>query len=143
MADILIVDDDADLSEIVRDLLEEAGHTVRTASNGREGLRQLAQGLPDVVLLDVEMPVLTGPEMSYQMLVHDLGQEEVPIVLLSGISWARRTTWASRTISPRWRGLSARRWSNGAGPRRGSSRCPATDVGSRSGPRLVRGHAIG
>jgi FixJ family two-component response regulator len=38
-----------------------------------------------VVLLDVEMPMLTGPQMAFQMFLHDCGQEAIPIVLQSGV----------------------------------------------------------
>lgn len=86
MADVLIVDDDVDLALTVRDVLELGGHTVRTAFNGAEGLAATTERHPDVILLDVEMPVLDGPSMAYEMLVHDAGQERIPIVLSSGYS---------------------------------------------------------
>jgi|HubBroStandDraft_6_1064221.scaffolds.fasta_scaffold2288638_1 CheY-like chemotaxis protein len=86
MADLLVVDDDPDLAESLAALLEAEGHEVRTAHNGREGLALVAQRPPDLVLLDIEMPVLNGPEMSYQMFIHDVGQEEIPLVLLSGVT---------------------------------------------------------
>jgi FixJ family two-component response regulator len=41
---------------------------------------------PDVVLLDVEMPVLNGPGMAYEMLIHDVGAERIPVVVLSGVA---------------------------------------------------------
>jgi DNA-binding response OmpR family regulator len=85
MAHLLVVDDDPDLAEILTDLLRAQGHEVRTARDGEEGLKQVAERMPDLVLLDVEMPVLTGPEMSYRMLLHDVGEEKVPVVLLSGV----------------------------------------------------------
>src|SRR5580692_8241456 len=86
MADLLVVDDDPDLAESLASLLEAEGHEVRTARNGQEGLELVSQRQPDLVLLDVEMPLLTGPEMSYQMFIHDVGQEEIPLVLLSGVT---------------------------------------------------------
>src|ERR1019366_8068341 len=53
--------------------------------NGEEGLAALsAAPLPDCVLLDLDMPVLNGQGMAHQMLVHDAGEEEVPILLVSG-----------------------------------------------------------
>lgn len=85
MAEILIVDDERDLAEMLADMLVEHGHLVRIASNGDEGLRALALRHPDVVLLDVEMPLLDGPGMAYQMLVRDCGLEAIPLVLLSGV----------------------------------------------------------
>jgi CheY-like chemotaxis protein len=85
MANVLIVDDHAELVELSTELLESAGHRVRSGRNGEEGLIALDAGpLPDCVLLDVEMPVLTGPEMAHQMLLHDAGEEDIPIILVSG-----------------------------------------------------------
>ena len=84
MASVLIVDDDLDTVELCTDLLKSAGHRVRTGFNGQEGLSSLGEGqLPDCVLLDVDMPLLSGPEMAHAMLLHDAGQERIPIVLVS------------------------------------------------------------
>src|ERR1700690_268590 len=85
MANVLIVDDDPDTVELSAELLELAGHRVTTGSNGEEGLKSMDAGpLPDCVLLDVDMPVLSGPEMAHKMLVHDAGEEKIPILLVSG-----------------------------------------------------------
>lgn len=86
MAEILIVDDEADLGDLLRLVLEIDGHRVRCAANGQAGLAALDEGLPDLILLDVEMPVLTGPEMACRMMVHDAGQERIPIVVISGVA---------------------------------------------------------
>lgn len=91
MADLLVVDDDPDLGELLCTLLEAQGHAVRLGRDGQEGLNLLEARLPDLVVLDVEMPRLTGPEMSYRMLIHDAGQEELPIILTSGIPNLART----------------------------------------------------
>jgi CheY-like chemotaxis protein len=85
MANVLIVDDDLDIADASKELLESAGHHIRIAHTGEEGLASLsAAPLPDCVLLDVEMPVLNGPEMAHQMLLHDAGEEKIPILLVSG-----------------------------------------------------------
>jgi CheY-like chemotaxis protein len=84
MANVLIVDDDSDTVEVSTELLGASGHRVRTGYNGEEGLKSLGEGkLPDCVLLDVDMPVLNGPGMAHQMLLHDAGEEKIPIVLVS------------------------------------------------------------
>jgi CheY-like chemotaxis protein len=83
MANLLLVDDDADMVELIADLLREHGHVVRVATNGLEGLQSLDCRLPDAVLLDVEMPRLNGPEMADQMFALDVGREAIPIVLFS------------------------------------------------------------
>ncbi|MEA2699442.1 MAG: hypothetical protein QOI66_3713 [Myxococcales bacterium] len=84
MAHILLVDDDNDIVDALADLLREEGHEVHSASTGEEGLSVLrGSPLPDAVVLDVDMPVLGGPGMAHQMLLHDAGEEKVPIILMS------------------------------------------------------------
>jgi CheY-like chemotaxis protein len=85
MSDVLVVDDDLDAAEIVADVLHGIGYEVRIAQNGVEGLAELIKKAPDVVLLDVEMPQLSGPDMAYQMFLHDVGLEDIPVVLCSGV----------------------------------------------------------
>ncbi len=84
MAELLIVDDDEDIAEALGELLESEGHRVRLAHDGVEGLKRVRELRPDAILLDVEMPRLTGPQMAYEMFLRDAGEEIIPIVLLSG-----------------------------------------------------------
>jgi CheY-like chemotaxis protein len=85
MANVLIVDDDVQVAKFSARVLQSRGHEVHTEATGADGLRVLkTDPLPDCVILDVEMPKLTGPEMAYEMLRHDHGLEKVPIVLVSG-----------------------------------------------------------
>jgi DNA-binding NtrC family response regulator len=86
---VLLVEDDADVSATLRIALE-GQHRVRVAHNGEEGLRALKEQLPDLILLDVEMPVLDGPGMAYRMLVEDAGREQIPIILVSGVAYLDR-----------------------------------------------------
>jgi DNA-binding NtrC family response regulator len=85
MADILIVDDSSDLRSLVEGIIEAAGHGVRGVSDGRKGLDAVAERAPDLVLLDVEMPVLSGPAMAFELFLRDCGDENIPIILVSGI----------------------------------------------------------
>ena len=85
MADLLIVDDDAEAADILAVVLRAEGHDVRVARHGAEGMALLHARTPELVLLDVEMPVLTGPEVAHAMLVHNLGLQDVPIYLCSGV----------------------------------------------------------
>jgi DNA-binding response OmpR family regulator len=85
MADVLIVDDSPDLRTLLAVFVGMAGHAVREAGDGRQGLDAIAERTPDLVLLDVEMPVLTGPEMAYQLFLRDCGDENIPVILLSGV----------------------------------------------------------
>jgi CheY-like chemotaxis protein len=85
VASLLIVDDDFDIVECLSDLPRAGGHHVQTARTGEEGLQVLrSTSLPDAILLDVDMPVLGGPGMAHKMMLHDAGEERVPIILSSG-----------------------------------------------------------
>ena len=85
MAHLLLVDDDDDIVDIFAQFLRSEGHEVRSASTGEEGLQALrAAPLPDLLVLDVDMPVLGGPGMAHKMLLHDAGEESIPILLMSG-----------------------------------------------------------
>jgi len=59
---VLLVDDDSDVREILQMTLANEGYDVRAAGNGAEALTELSHGVPDVVLLDMMMPVMSGAE---------------------------------------------------------------------------------
>ncbi len=85
MAKILVVDDNSLVVRTSVRILVSAGYEVVTAMNGADGLLALdAASLPDCIVLDVDMPRLTGPEMAREMVKHDHGQEDIPILLVSG-----------------------------------------------------------
>lgn len=86
MAKCLVVEDDPDIGESLVSILDDEGHQVRIAHDGRKGLEKISEEIPDVVLLDVEMPVLNGPDMAYELFIQDCGKELIPIVLLSGVA---------------------------------------------------------
>ena len=60
MTCVLVVDDDADIRGLVRELLERSGYDVLEAPDGNEGLRVFYAEQPDLVILDVSMPGLNG-----------------------------------------------------------------------------------
>lgn len=62
MADILIVEDDKDLNNAYRIILENEGHTVVSVFNGEEALEALQDFQPNLILLDLLMPVMGGLE---------------------------------------------------------------------------------
>ena len=57
---VLVVDDDATIRMVVREALEDEGCAVREAADGREALALLDEETPDVIVLDMRMPVLDG-----------------------------------------------------------------------------------
>jgi CheY-like chemotaxis protein len=85
MAELLLVDDDLETAELLAEILRMEGHQVHVGGDGTEGLAYLASHTPELVLLDVEMPVLTGPAMARLMFLHDAGLEAIPVLLLSGV----------------------------------------------------------
>jgi DNA-binding response OmpR family regulator len=79
MASVLVVDDDADIRGLVRELLQRAGHVVHEAGDGREGLRIFHVERPDLVVLDASMPDLDGWETLER--IRDVSA--VPVVMLT------------------------------------------------------------
>lgn len=64
---ILIVDDDPDIRRVLRCFLENKGYRIATADNGREALGALEKFAPDLVLLDIAMPIMNGMEALQQI----------------------------------------------------------------------------
>jgi len=63
MAFILVVEDEADLQQILAYNLRQAGHEVATAPNGEEALAQVKQRVPDLIVLDLMLPGMSGTEV--------------------------------------------------------------------------------
>ncbi|MBI4481687.1 MAG: response regulator [Acidobacteria bacterium] len=64
---ILVVDDEKELCELLREFLAERGYEVETATDGISGLEAMERRIPDVVLLDMRMPGLSGLEVLQQI----------------------------------------------------------------------------
>ena len=83
-ASVLVVDDDPVTRQMLSGTLEERGHRVKTAGDGRQGLDLVRSERFDVVLLDVLMPHLNG----YDVLEHMKGDEElrhIPVVMVTSV----------------------------------------------------------
>ena len=81
-ATILVVEDHADLRDMLAVLLESEGYEVRTATNGAEALQRLAETLPALILLDLMMPVMTGDEFRERQLA-DPRYRDVPVICMT------------------------------------------------------------
>ena len=81
--DVLVVDDSSLNRELARDFLDHLGFSARTAPNGEEALRELKQKLPDLLLLDVEMPVMDGFAVLEARKERPEWQE-MPVIMISG-----------------------------------------------------------
>lgn len=80
---VLIIDDDPDAREMIAALIEREGFTVETAANGQEGLEHLHVLRPDLIFLDVCMPVLDGPRFREQQRHHPEWLA-IPTVVMTG-----------------------------------------------------------
>jgi len=80
---VLVVDDDAHLREFIRVNLEREGYSVREATSAEEGLRELEEQPPDLILLDVMMPRVDGWEM-LRAVQERHGVEAIPVIMYSG-----------------------------------------------------------
>jgi CheY-like chemotaxis protein len=85
--DILIVDDDADMTEVVELILQEAGYPTRIAANGRDALDAVETAMPSLILLDMLMPVMNGWQFAREF--HARHGDAVPIVVASAAEHVR------------------------------------------------------
>ena len=79
---VLVADDDPDILELVRFWLERAGYEVVQARNGEEALQIATENPPDVAVLDVMMPKLSGYDVTRQLRRQDR-TSEIPVILLT------------------------------------------------------------
>ncbi len=82
---ILLVDDDPDFVEAVKVIVESGGYKVRTAFDGEEGLKAVEEQRPDLIVLDVMMPVLDGHAVCNK-LKSDPETKDIPVILLTAVA---------------------------------------------------------
>lgn len=82
---ILAIDDEVDVLLIVKTALQSEGFQVETASNGPDGLALATENPPDLILLDVMMPGMTGFEV-LRALKDNKATATIPVIMLTGIS---------------------------------------------------------
>lgn len=82
MANIVVVEDEADLRMVIEFNLKKAGHDVRLATSGAEGLRLCREGTPDLVLLDLMLPDIGGLDVCRQ-LKESTETKKVAVIMLT------------------------------------------------------------
>lgn len=82
MKSILIADDEYDIALALELVLSEEGYRVTTVANGKEALAKVAESRPDLIILDIMMPVLTGLE-TIKALKTSPTTRKIPVVLMS------------------------------------------------------------
>jgi CheY-like chemotaxis protein len=92
---LLVVDDDAATRVLLTELFNGSGYAVVLAENGEEGLKQLLDYTPDLVVLDLQMPVMDGWRFrAEQQLLRNVRVATVPVVLLTGTDNAEKSAKA-------------------------------------------------
>jgi DNA-binding response OmpR family regulator len=83
MPRVLVVDDEPDFIELLREFLTAKGYEVIAASNGEEGLRKVKEERPHLILLDVRMPKMNGLEVLKQVREID---HEVGVIMVTAVN---------------------------------------------------------
>ena len=79
---VLLIDDELAITRNLGDFLEDYGCSIHTAANGQEGLDSLAEHKPDVIIVDLDMPVMDGYEFTR---IAKERHPNLPIIVLSGV----------------------------------------------------------
>ena len=85
MKKILIVDDEQDIVESLKFVLEVSGFVCQTAYNGEDGLKLAKEIMPDLIILDVMMPKINGYKIS-RLLKYDSKYKDIPIIMVTARS---------------------------------------------------------
>jgi len=105
MAHILVVDDSATDRYVFKKMLEKNGHQVSVAEDGQEGVSLARQLKPDLILMDVVMPVLNGFQATRELARSDTTRR-IPIVMIttkdaeSDVEWAKRQGASAYIVKP-------------------------------------------
>jgi putative two-component system response regulator len=84
-ADVLVVDDDPGVQRMMRRILSRAGYNVHIADGGQEAFDKIAAGLPDLIMLDLSMPMIDGFEIA-TYLKSNPKTRDIPILLITGLA---------------------------------------------------------
>ena len=95
---ILIVEDDDDLRDLVQMMLELEGFEVQTAHHGRDALERVGESMPELILLDIKMPVMDG--WSFAVEFRARHGSSTPIVVMT----------AAEHAAARAQGIGAKGW---------------------------------
>lgn len=90
MPHILLVDDDEDLCYLLGNLLQSQGYTVSFATNGNEAIKKFHKQVPDLILLDLMLPKVSGMEVCWRLRAFS----DVPIIIISAKNREEDIFWA-------------------------------------------------
>lgn len=98
MANVLLVDDDVSISKLLQLVLRQEGHEMTCAANGRDALDEMRTYRPDMIILDLEMPVMNGRSF-FQKIKTMSNRPPVLIVSSFGARSAQEELGAEGSIS--------------------------------------------
>jgi len=81
---ILLVDDEDDILALLEKKLSERGFKVITANRGRDALQKVKANMPNLILMDIVLPDIGGPE-AIKIIKEDPATRHIPVIFLSGI----------------------------------------------------------
>ena len=82
MKKILVVEDDLSIRELLIEILEDEGYHVSSGSNGSEGLSSLELSTPDLIIMDVMMPIMDGYAFRKELLKNSIWSS-IPVIAMS------------------------------------------------------------
>lgn len=82
---ILLVEDDAFVSDIYQTRLEQEGYKMTLAENGIEAMKRIEEEVPDLILLDIIMPYMDGIEVLKKLKAND-AWKKIPVIILTNLS---------------------------------------------------------
>ena len=85
MYHILVIDDEKDILDIIKEVLSRVGYEVEIASDGQEGIQKFNSGRFDLVITDIQMPELDGRDVVDH--IHNSDRPCTPIIGISGSPW--------------------------------------------------------
>ncbi len=95
MATILVVDDSQTELHVLKSLLEKNGYSVQTAEDGAQGIEAAKEHQPDLILMDVVMPVLNGFQATRQ-LHRDPATSDIPVIMVTTKDQETDRSWGLR-----------------------------------------------
>jgi CheY-like chemotaxis protein len=90
MSHVLVIEDDVSLRSLIILVLEFSGYRITTAGNGIEGLQRVEAEMPDLILLDMRMPVMSGAEFAVEYQARYGGDARAPIIVITAAEHAAR-----------------------------------------------------
>jgi CheY-like chemotaxis protein len=92
---ILVADDELHMIRVIKLFLERAGYQVDTASNGQEALDSILLDPPDVLLIDINMPRMTGQQLC-MALQKQLPERKFPILVMTSMTDRENRDWTQK-----------------------------------------------